>query len=110
MVKKAKKELIADSCISIEKELSKLKLWANLIPLQSFKANLRHIFSRKEWNSIRSAVYKRDEYKCPICSANLSRNDRLTVGSTVHKEQIYTHYQTQCDVCRRYINLLKDID
>ncbi len=107
MVKKAKKEPIADSCISIENELSKLKLWANLVPEQSFKTNLRHIFSRKEWNTIRSAVYRRDEYKCTIC-----KRDNIQLNA--HEDWIYDYKKglqklnkiiSLCDLCHNNIHL-----
>lgn len=107
MVKKAKKRLLTDNCISIETELSKLKLWANLIPLQSFKVNLRHILLRKEWNAIRSAIYKRDEYKCIICK----RDD---VKLNAHEDWVYDYKKglqklnriiSLCDLCHNNIHL-----
>jgi hypothetical protein len=107
MVKKAKKEDVANSCISIEKELAKLKLWANLVPEQSFKANLRYILSKKEWNTIRLAVYRRDEYKCTICK----RDD---VKLNAHEDWIYDYKKglqklnniiALCDLCHKNIHL-----
>ena len=107
MVRKAKKKPIADNCISIEKELSKLKLWANLIPLPSFKANLWHIFSKKEWNTIRSAVYRRDENKCTIC-----KRDNIQLNA--HEDWIYDYKEglqklnkiiSLCDLCHNNIHL-----
>jgi len=56
------------ACIAIEKELSKLKLRANMIPEQSYGVNLRGTLSRSEWDIIRSLIYKRDGYKCTICN------------------------------------------
>ena len=107
MVKKAKKEPVADSCILIEKELSKLKLWANLVPEQSFKANLRYVYSGKEWGIIRAAVYRRDEYKCTICK----RDD---IPLHAHEDWIYDYKKglqklnniiALCDLCHNNIHL-----
>ena len=107
MVKKAKEENVADNCISIEKELSKLKLWANLVPEQSFKANLRYTFSKKDWNTIRAAVYRRDEYKCTIC-----KRDNIPLHA--HEDWIYDYKKglqklngiiSLCDPCHNNIHL-----
>ena len=107
MVKKAKKKDVANSCILIEKEFSKLKLWANLVPLQSFKTNLRYVYSRKEWNIIRSAVYRRDENKCTIC-----KRDNIQLHA--HEDWIYDYKKglqklnniiALCDLCHNNIHL-----
>ena len=107
MVKKAKKKDVANSCILIEKEFSKLKLCANLVPEQSFKANLRYVYSRKEWDIIRAAVYMRDEYKCTICK----RDD---IPLHAHEDWIYDYKKglqklnniiALCDLCHNNIHL-----
>ena len=107
MVKKAKEESVADNCILIEKELSKLNLWANLVPEQSFKTNLRYIFSKKDWNTIRAAVYRRDEYKCTIC-----KRDNIPLHA--HEDWIYDYENglqkldgiiSLCDLCHNNIHL-----
>ncbi|KKK40739.1 hypothetical protein LCGC14_0590500 [marine sediment metagenome] len=56
-----RKNLI-NKCVSIEENLSKLKLWANLVPKNSFFNNLRRLFPKEEWDIIRKLVYKRDNY------------------------------------------------
>ena len=107
MAKKAKEANVADNCILIEKELSKLKLWANLVPLQSFRGNLRYIFSERVWNTIRSTVYRRDEYKCTIC-----KRDNIQLHA--HEDWIYDYEKslqklnkiiTLCDLCHNNIHL-----
>jgi len=70
--------------VSIEKRLSKLKLWANLIPKNSFFDNLRHIFTNEEWDIIRKFVYKRDDYKCNICKQE-------EIKLEAHEEWVYNY-------------------
>ena len=50
---------IIKKCESLEKELSKYKLWADLVPRSSFFKNFRAVFSQKEWDILRKAVYKK---------------------------------------------------
>ena len=54
-------------CQSLEKELSKYKLWGNLIPKRSFYVNLRKVLTKNQWDLLRNFVYKKDSYKCFIC-------------------------------------------
>ena len=54
-------------CQSLEQELSKYKLWGNLIPKGSFYANLRKVLTKSQWDSLRNFVYEKDSYKCFIC-------------------------------------------
>ncbi len=58
---------IIKKCESLEKELSKYKLWADLVPRSNFFKNFRDVFSQKEWDILRKEVYKKDNYKCSIC-------------------------------------------
>ena len=62
-----KKTDIIKECQSLEQELSKYKLWGNLIPKGSFYANLRKVLTRNQWDSLRNLVYEKDFYKCFIC-------------------------------------------
>lgn len=71
-------------CISIEENLSKLKLWATLIPKNSFFDNLRYLFPNEEWDIIRKFVYKRDNYKCKICK-------RENIKLEAHEEWVYNY-------------------
>jgi len=66
MEKKNNTQIIKE-CQSLEKELSKYKLWGNLIPKGSFYANLRKVLKKNEWDSLRNLVYEKDSYKCFIC-------------------------------------------
>ncbi len=61
-------------CKHLEKSLSKYKLWADMVPQDSFFKNLRTVFSKRKWDIIRKAVYKKDGYKCYICGVE---NDYL---------------------------------
>jgi len=65
-ITKISKKIIR-KCKALEKELSKYKLWADLVPRNSFFRNMRSIFSKEEWDILRKAVYKKDNYKCSIC-------------------------------------------
>ena len=60
---------IINECQSLESELSKYKLWASLIPKNSFYANLRKVLPKKKWDSLRKFVYEKDSFKCSICGA-----------------------------------------
>ena len=61
---------IIKKCQSLESELSKYKLWANLIPQKSFYANLRKVLTKKKWDLLRNSVYEKDSYKCFICGVS----------------------------------------
>ena len=74
-------------CEYLEREMSKYKLWADMIPEGSFFKNLRAVFSRKDWDTIRKAVYKKDGNKFSICGA---KNDRLEA----HEEWKYYYRKT----------------
>ena len=56
-------------CKTLEKKLSKYKLWRNLVPEKTFNINLRKILSKEEWNILRKALYKKANYECYICGA-----------------------------------------
>ncbi len=79
-----KEENLVSRCTSIEKKLSKLYLWANLVPKNSFFDNLRYLFSNEEWDIIRKLVYKRDKYKCKICK-------RDNIKLEAHEEWVYNY-------------------
>ena len=78
----------------IEENLSKLKLWANSIPEQTSQVNLWHLLSEKDWDIIRTVIYKRDNYRCHICGK----------GSV----QIHAHEQWKFDYSKE-LQILEDI-
>lgn len=53
----------------IERKLSEYNLWANMIPRNSWYANLRNILPKSEWDTIRKMVYKHYNYRCSICGS-----------------------------------------
>lgn len=77
-------EKTVQECIRLEKYLSKYELWADMVPKSSHYKNLRSAFSRKEWDIIKKAVYKKDGYKCSICGVE---NVRLEA----HEEWKYNY-------------------
>jgi hypothetical protein len=58
---------LIDRAIEIERLLGKYNLWANMIPRNSWYANLRNILPKNEWDTIRKLVYKHFNYQCSIC-------------------------------------------
>ncbi len=94
-------------CKSLEKELSKYKLWANLVPESNFFQNLRGIFSQNEWDIIRKAAYKKHYHECSICG---KENTRLEA----HENWKYVYHQSiqklisvdaLCYLCHRNMHL-----
>lgn len=75
---------LIDKCKLIEGNLSKLRLWANLIPKNSFFDNLRYLFHNDEWDIIRKVVYKRDNFSCKICK-------RQNIKLEAHEEWVYNY-------------------
>lgn len=86
-------------CLKIEKNLSHLKLWANLVPKNSFFDNFRDIFPKDEWDIIRKLVYKRDKYKCRICGLEDIRLE-------AHEEWDYK-YSNNIQILNNIISLCK---
>ncbi len=75
---------IIQECILLEKQLSKYKLWGNLVPKKSFYANLRKVISKKDWDILRKLVYKKDSYKCYICG-------QTNIRFEAHEEWTYNY-------------------
>ncbi|KKN14010.1 hypothetical protein LCGC14_1000490 [marine sediment metagenome] len=78
----------------IEENLSKLKLWANTVPKQTFQVNLWHVLSEKDGDIIRTVIYKRDNYRCQICGKK--------------SVQIHAHEQWKFDYSKE-LQILEDI-
>ncbi len=66
---------IIKKCETLEKDLSKYPLRANLIPKENFYKNLRYFLSKPAWKIISRAVKKRYNYKCSICARENIRLD-----------------------------------
>ena len=63
-------EELIERAKEIEQILGQYKLWANMIPRNSWYSNLRNILPKKEWDKIRKMVYKHYNYTCAICKGN----------------------------------------
>lgn len=44
------------------------KLYIDMIPKTSWYNNLRSLLTEKEWNIVKTDVYKKSKFKCSICS------------------------------------------
>lgn len=91
-------------CKTLEKKLSKYKLWGNLVPENTFNINLRTILSKEEWYILEKAVYKKANYNCYICGATTPKLE-------IHEEWLYDYNTLKqqlneinalCDLC--YLN------
>ena len=69
MKKEANNEII-EKCLSLEKELLQYRLWGNLIPSESWNANLRKVLPKNQWDTLRKFIYKKDSNKCFICGTS----------------------------------------
>lgn len=99
-------------CKTLEKKLSKYKLWGNLVPENTFNINLRTILSKEEWYILEKAVYKKANYKCYICGATTPKLE-------IHEEWLYDYNTLKqqlneinalCDLCYLNKHLEKKLD
>ncbi|MBA7514002.1 hypothetical protein ES705_06020 [subsurface metagenome] len=97
---------------TLEKKLSKYKLWGNLIPENTFNINLRTILSKEEWYILEKAVYKKANYKCYICGATTTKLE-------IYEEWLYDYNTLKqqlneinalCDLCYLNKHLEKKLD
>ncbi len=58
---------IIATCKTIEHQLRKYQLWANLVPRSSWFVSLYRLLPRREWDIIRRASYAHYGHKCAIC-------------------------------------------
>ena len=58
----------AIECRQIEAKLRKYRLWANLIPANTWYCNLRKVLPKAEWDILRKKAYKQSGHHCQICS------------------------------------------
>ncbi len=95
------KNLSAEKCLLLEKELSKYKLWANLNPEKAFPLDLKRILSKEEWKILEKAVYKKQEYKCHLCIASTSQlmiHEQWFFDYNTSKQQL-KDIVALCDLC-----------
>lgn len=94
---------IVKKCKALEKKLSIYKLCADLVPRSNFFKNIRKVFSQQEWDIIRKAVYKKDNYKCSICG---KKNIKLEARENWkynyhHSRQKLISVDALCYMCHR---------
>jgi len=98
---------IIEVCHSLEKELSKYKLHANMVPEKAFKANLRKILPKNEWDILRRAVYKKDSHKCYICGQKNIRLEAHEKWKYIYERSIQKLQDINglCSLCHLNIHL-----
>lgn len=80
--------------------MTRLKLEIDLIPRNSWNANLRKHLTRSKWNKIRSEVLKSAENKCEICGSSwrLSCHEKWDYDKE-NKKQTLVGFGSICGMC-----------
>jgi hypothetical protein len=77
-----------------------LKLTMELVPKTAWGGNLRQVLSSAQWDTIRKAVFGRDNHRCLYCqrSTNLHCHEVWHYNDETH-EQTLQELETVCSMC-----------